>query len=101
QLLPPRSTLCPYTTLFRSGKALLRIERHDFELVGIAKNSSGDTFAQINIQSLPLAFGIGGRKTGKASGGTAYNGTTLFDIIQCRSEEHRSELQSRENLVCR
>src|SRR5690606_41983546 len=61
---PPRSTLFPYTTLFRSGV--------DFEGLGLAH------------VGLHVAVGHG------AEGG---------DVV--RSEEHTSELQSRENLVCR
>src|SRR5438445_5446377 len=65
---PPRSTLFPYTTLFRSIQAALQAQ--------IAKRTERQT------QSL----GGGNKGSGK--------GTT-------RSEEHTSELQSRQYLVCR
>src|SRR2546422_8366664 len=76
---PPRSTLFPYTTLFRSilldtatGRALVS----DF---GIARVSSGPT------------------TTGPHLLGTA----EFMSPEQARSEEHTSELQSRLHLVCR
>src|SRR5256885_5591869 len=74
---PPRSTLFPYTTLFRS---------------------SGEGTGGPAPGSLTLA---GGACVGSAHAGTA----PQFDGIACggcrRSEEHTSELQSPCNLVCR
>src|SRR2546425_1839278 len=68
---PPRSTLFPYTTLFRSVSVLL---------------GNGDgTFRA------PLTFGAGSRPRSVAVGD--FNGD--------RSEEHTSELQSLAYLVCR
>src|SRR5256885_10453809 len=68
---PPRSTLFPYTTLFRSCEAQRRAARptHEFERIG----SSRDHRAPCQGSSHP----------------------------QDRSEEHTSELQSPCNLVCR
>src|SRR5437764_7592769 len=71
---PPRSTLFPYTTLFRSGHLL-----EDFagEMIGAAHAGRG-------IEQLA---GMGARER---------------DIFQSsRSEEHTSELQSPMYLVCR
>src|SRR5436309_13099997 len=68
---PPRSTLFPYTTLFRSGAA----ERH---LLGSAARSRR-----------------GGQPADRPR--CARRAANAVD----RSEEHTSELQSRENLVCR
>src|SRR3989442_8468897 len=80
---PPRSTLFPYTTLFRSG----------IEVVG------GVVFA--------LGGGIGKkirrRLTGKRLqdvGGFQRTVGALV-LVEERSEEHTSELQSRPHLVCR
>src|SRR5258707_6962634 len=80
--LPPRSTLFPYTTLFRSaaaGDALTNIRLRLFSEAG---------------QLRDFAFLAG-----------------LFELLDshdaeqleqaCRSEEHTSELQSRQYLVCR
>src|SRR5690606_42113850 len=67
-LRPPRSTLFPYTTLFRSRQV------------------AGPNRMVYRAGHVPR------------TSGQVYN-TGLFG--QHRSEEHTSELQSRENLVCR
>src|SRR3712207_8897991 len=77
---PPRSTLFPYTTLFRS-----------------VLDASGNVFTgSINV-TLTLAqtnsAALLGTTSVAAQGGVA----TFSD----RSEEHTSELQSRQYLVCR
>src|SRR3989475_4178386 len=69
---PPRSTLFPYTTLFRS-KALFGREGHTVE---VARNPG---------QALDLARAR----------------TYDLILADGRSEEHTSELQSQSNLVCR
>src|SRR3712207_8474360 len=79
---PPRSTLFPYTTLFRS----MSVE----EAAAAAGRLSGPVYvvkAQIHA---------GGRGKGKFKelGADAKGGVR-------RSEEHTSELQSRQYLVCR
>src|SRR3712207_7911813 len=75
---PPRSTLFPYTTLFRSASATMSIT----VTVGIP------------LKPAPIFNGV----------------TEVFDPKSCstlvvgwgpRSEEHTSELQSRQYLVCR
>src|SRR5260370_5331439 len=71
---PPRSTLFPYTTLFRSRLAWLCAGR------GLPE------FYQFTAAAVPPAA------MGVAAGGTA---------AAVRSEEHTSELQSHLNLVCR
>src|SRR3712207_8759951 len=83
---PPRSTLFPYTTLFRSLA----------ELVG--ELIEHDTGLKVNI-----THGIGGGTSnihpaivkGDFDMYPEYTGTAW------RSEEHTSELQSRQYLVCR
>src|SRR3712207_6977482 len=83
---PPRSTLFPYTTLFRSPRADLP--------VGVAAGQQ--------LHDLPLAgaeqvqAGVGGRVLG-LRGGRRRRG----ERVEHRSEEHTSELQSRQYLVCR
>src|SRR5438105_7500141 len=68
---PPRSTLFPYTTLFRSG---------DYNY----------NFTQLFLEDFsPDNFGE------RSQGSITYYGN------QKRSEEHTSELQSRVDLVCR
>src|SRR5688572_31746175 len=71
---PPRSTLFPYTTLFRSSRAN-------------SPASSPPVPARIskkNDSTLPVSAAMN---------------SSLIDSI--RSEEHTSELQSQSNLVCR
>src|SRR5258708_31132480 len=69
---PPRSTLFPYTTLFRS------------DVHGAV------VFAQFHHRALAeLALDLGERQFGKGS------------VMKLRSEEHTSELQSPDHLVCR
>src|SRR5688572_31618148 len=75
---PPRSTLFPYTTLFRSkSPPPSRSER---------KTSRFPSGAQSGCQS--WASDVVTR-------------TGLPSPTGCRSEEHTSELQSQSNLVCR
>src|SRR2546421_7714226 len=69
---PPRSTLFPYTTLFRSPRRRRRAARER----GLREGEA------------PLAV-LHGAEPGRAQGSA------------CRSEEHTSELQSRSDLVCR
>src|SRR2546427_8787727 len=71
---PPRSTLFPYTTLFRSP-ALLPV-------------STARLLRAHQIASRCVC--VGGPAWSKAQGSES-----------CRSEEHTSELQSQSNLVCR
>src|SRR5438874_9184380 len=79
--LQPKSTLFPYTTLFRSGNEQ---RRRDIIVIG---GSAGALDAILNIAgAFPQEF------TG-----------SIFVVshIGARSEEHTSELQSRRDLVCR
>src|SRR2546430_13294757 len=75
---PPRSTLFPYTTLFRSAGAAAQTE--------IRPRRQGGAAARA------ISFGLGSHQG--LSGGPLSNNTW-------RSEEHTSELQSQSNLVCR
>src|SRR3712207_9261364 len=80
---PPRSTLFPYTTLFRS---------EEIDLVGMGKN----TFLKRNRRILESSI-------------DALFYSLLSALVEkyeqlltaVRSEEHTSELQSRQYLVCR
>src|SRR2546422_4510154 len=81
---PPRSTLFPYTTLFRSRSAGVRINhvQHRFH-----RWTDGAC----------LAF-----QCTKLSRGNALVSEQGADVdVGTRSEEHTSELQSRLHLVCR
>src|SRR2546421_6751019 len=84
---PPRSTLFPYTTLFRSYMswilpALLIIPMIGALLILLTPRGSG----------APGADEIAGKTAGTPR---------WIAFITLRSEEHTSELQSRSDLVCR
>src|SRR3712207_7251221 len=82
---PPRSTLFPYTTLFRSVKALEMVAPGSALREGLDHIVHARTGALICIgESDELSF--------------LYSGGVKLDV---RSEEHTSELQSRQYLVCR
>src|SRR5258708_23479126 len=89
---PPRSTLFPYTTLFRST---IGFAGDPFQ--GINTNGSG-AFALNNAGSVNITTSGEFVRTG---GGPLTITTTTGDIITGRSEEHTSELQSPDHLVCR
>src|SRR3712207_7023876 len=74
---PPRSTLFPYTTLFRS-KLFLDDVWKPFSDAGLPEERWGEVADSID-QLRPLAA----------------------QAVLSRSEEHTSELQSRQYLVCR
>src|SRR3712207_7778634 len=80
---PPRSTLFPYTTLFRSQDA-----REDGE--GDRRGAGGDDREGVRLRLRARDEGGGGGLGEDRRGGG-----------EPRSEEHTSELQSRQYLVCR
>src|SRR5256885_12495497 len=80
---PPRSTLFPYTTLFRS--------HHDHDQRQCLRR------AQVRLHRGVDREGQGLR-TARQVAGEEQGGT---ELTQGRSEEHTSELQSPCNLVCR
>src|SRR5690606_41365561 len=87
---PPTSTLFPYTTLFRS--------RSHADTYGI----EADVFAHSDIHIHVPSGAV--PKDGPSAGLVMVVALlSLFTLRQSRprSEEHTSELQSRENLVCR
>src|SRR2546422_7114322 len=80
---PPRSTLFPYTTLFRSLSGMLRrILPADVEIVTAGDEGLPEVRADLHATE-----------------------QILFNLVtnarDARSEEHTSELQSRLHLVCR
>src|SRR3712207_8378460 len=95
---PPRSTLVPYATLFRSGGGGRGDERSpgDQRLLvgqrdGAAGPEGGEGRPESDRAGDPVeddVRGPGGQLLGRARAGQ-------------RSEEHTSELQSRQYLVCR
>src|SRR5690606_41753495 len=94
-LLPPaRSTLFPYTTLFRSDAFDLLDDSSSTEIVF----SPVTSFASL---SLRIATKDGCLITPSDVISVYVTSQMSSGFIQTRSEEHTSELQSRENLVCR
>src|SRR2546430_5932392 len=79
---PPRSTLFPSTPLFQS--------RHRLHVAG-----DGRVTARIEQQRLLEEL------LGLRIGGALILGEQLRAVLEPRSEEHTSELQSQSNLVCR
>src|SRR3712207_6999031 len=78
---PPRSTLFPYTTLFRSDRLV------SLGLAGVVlATSTVDSIlpARLRDRGIPFVY---------------FNRTAA--AVDARSEEHTSELQSRQYLVCR
>src|SRR3712207_6961483 len=72
---PPRSTLFPYTTLFRSLDRALHTRDENFPVIGLFPSPVDKSLIPAGIR------------------------TRLY--VSLRSEEHTSELQSRQYLVCR
>src|SRR5688572_31740703 len=98
-LRPPRSTLFPYTTLFRSGLGAGR---------SVAHAESGAL--RIAVQDADAPFGRRARlpradeqhaRSLDAPAAAAHPEPAAGVAGRERSEEHTSELQSQSNLVCR
>src|SRR2546421_8839202 len=75
---PPRSTLFPYTTLFRSPAPFWKGQAAYEEILGQAPRILAASFVAYLIGEFANAY-----------------------VLANRSEEHTSELQSRSDLVCR
>src|SRR3712207_8049145 len=93
---PPRSTLLPYTTLFRSDLAALAPDEGGFTpwakyqlcLSFLPSLPDGETLALRLLDRVPEDFRDGVLRA-------------CYSLNTLRSEEHTSELQSRQYLVCR
>src|SRR2546428_8407224 len=83
---PPRSTLFPYTTLFRSRKVDAPARGVCLQVAQDVRQLEGDA----EVDGVSLGFGRAGPENLQADEHPAR-----------RSEEHTSELQSRSDLVCR
>src|SRR2546430_11939157 len=86
---PPRSTLFPYTTLFRSPRG--------------TSGDTGRTMLRVRSRERPLLETTADLQ--QRTSRTMKQGSLCLDLcvlrVLCRSEEHTSELQSQSNLVCR
>src|SRR3712207_7120251 len=82
---PPRSTLFPYTTLFRSRAVAVALRELGFDTIGDEHDADLD-----------------GVRDDVAAGPGHLEAELGRDVtLVTRSEEHTSELQSRQYLVCR
>src|SRR3712207_8146834 len=87
---PPRSTLFPYTTLFRSygaaffAEAMMESRGESFDGTRVVISGSGN----VAVYGVEKVHQLGGTVVAVSDSGG-------------RSEEHTSELQSRQYLVCR
>src|SRR2546430_8017734 len=86
---PPRSTLFPYTTLFRSAGHV----RDDGRPGGEARAALLEPAHDARDRLLTEAAA--------AAEDDAVDGRDEVARVEVRSEEHTSELQSQSNLVCR
>src|SRR3712207_8092959 len=87
---PPRSTLFPYTTLFRSEEVGDGLGRADFVFLGVPSRGLDEVIAGLVDAGLPRGAAV----VSLAKGLVPPDG-------RARSEEHTSELQSRQYIVCR
>src|SRR2546428_13708842 len=97
---PPRSTLFPYTTLFRSlsqGKRWGERVPEAETLLSLAQPLGHDYW---HLMTLAGEYAYAGREW-VARKVTSLLGGEEVELVHNRSEEHTSELQSRSDLVCR
>src|SRR4051812_49510940 len=90
---PPRSTLFPYTTLFRSDDVVALGEAQRGEDV---RDLGGGDLAEAVVELEREVDDVG-----TVADGPAEAGGDRDAVAAARSEEHTSELQSHVNLVCR
>src|SRR5688572_31642570 len=87
---PPRSTLFPYTTLFRSGSGSADRSRVEHELASpLPEPDESEPRLELLPPVAPVEPDVDAEAEEKDEG------------AESRSEEHTSELQSQSNLVCR
>src|SRR2546430_13682114 len=92
---PPRSTLFPYTTLFRSSQQTVTISARQLYTACQQKLSWSAPFPLNFVEgpTFTVTLDNDGNATAALWGGPS--------CAAGRSEEHTSELQSQSNLVCR
>src|SRR5260221_2670018 len=95
---PPRSTLFPYTTLFRS---LIYSARRSSSVTPMINLYvwDGALLGQVRDNGGAGVYSVGG--TQLVNDGLAHYVVFSRDSSKVRSEEHTSELQSHSDLVCR
>src|SRR3712207_9126212 len=97
---PPRSTLFPYTTLFRSDLDLRPGKRRAQTEVRAVAEAYVPTVCAVHVQPVwahePVRVTVGRTKHHRHE-----LAVIQHPLTHLRSEEHTSELQSRQYLVCR
>src|SRR2546430_6978025 len=93
---PPRSTLFPYTTLFRSQEEFLTLGERLFLSAGFRADRSSNNGDVKHYFIYPKTAG-----SYRLPAGVGPLGDFKLRVAWGRSEEHTSELQSQSNLVCR
>src|SRR3712207_8296114 len=92
---PPRSTLLPYATLFRADRMFTRVDgRRMMTPMLLAMAAIGSTDILFALDSIPAIYGLTREPYIVFT-------ANAFALLGLRSEEHTSELQSRQYLVCR
>src|SRR3712207_7376137 len=89
---PPRSTLFPYTTLFRSRRPIRGDDRGRGQVPALA---------EVVVHERWRCLGAGRGGGGGEPAAARHGGAGHAGAHGARSEEHTSELQSRQYLVCR
>src|SRR3712207_9226408 len=97
---PPRSTLFPYTTLFRSGGLAAHWQNGQPRGRPVQEGVVIELAVGVGTAEHATLNALGGRRIGHVEDRRAQ---PLPDALfgRLRSEEHTSELQSRQYLVCR
>src|SRR3712207_7869903 len=100
---PPRSTLFPYTTLFRSTAAASLSDNNIVDIYDVGSQEginyivmeyvNGKTLKEVIVENKMLSV--------DKSVNIAIQIAKALECAHRRSEEHTSELQSRQYLVCR
>src|SRR3712207_7187416 len=93
---PPRSTLFPYTTLFRSASEAAQVRAANRPTVPSSVGIERATNPFLRTDD-PSTISAVAARLGRQPDGPV----DTFAALRARSEEHTSELQSRQYLVCR
>src|SRR5204862_7880689 len=98
---PPSSTLFPYTTLFRSGRELVKSLDDAQRKVAVITNTAPSDIITSNARKAKR-LEPAGLPVGKMNEQQREILHALVEeyVARNRSEEHTSELQSRRDLVC-
>src|SRR3989441_12963301 len=97
---PPRSTLFPYTTLFRSWQFIVAWSLVHAEKSGAARQAYNERTRQCDAARRLVATRLGQRED--ITYPALLAAAPVEELLdRCRSEEHTSELQSLAYIVCR